>query len=137
MEERRKKLREVKTAKRSVETSIRLFGPANITSVLDRETFAEKLDNITRKLEEYLETSGEALEEFEELRDFGDGEKQEYARMIAEINSFTEDIIKKVNDNEVQVKKKIEQVITESEIRPNNNLKEFDNIEAQVEILEN
>ena len=38
-----RRMKEVKSAKRSVDTAIRMFGPANITSILDRDIFVDKL----------------------------------------------------------------------------------------------
>ena len=46
-----KLLEEIKVDQRSVETSIRIYGPANITSLLDMNTYAEKLSRISEKLE--------------------------------------------------------------------------------------
>ena len=104
-----KKLKEVKSSKRSVESAIKLFGPANVTSILDRDTYGHKLALITTRLETYLEKSGEAIEELEELRN--DETEIECDKKIDDINILTEAIIKKVNDNEGAVKKKIEEVI--------------------------
>ena len=42
------KLKELKSAKRAVDLAIRLFRPANVTSILDRETFVDKLAAITK-----------------------------------------------------------------------------------------
>ena len=42
------KLKELKSAKRGVDLAIRLFRPANVTSILDRETFVDKLAAITK-----------------------------------------------------------------------------------------
>merc|ERR1712106_744036 len=110
-----RRVKEVKSAKRSVETSIRMFGPANITSILDRDTFAKKLAIITTKLEMYMEKAEEVIEELDEVEKIKGETDGEYAIKIDEINSLTDDIIKKVNDNENEVKKKILEIIAESE----------------------
>jgi hypothetical protein len=115
MEGANRRLKEVKFAKRSVETGIRMFGASNITSILDRDTFSKRLGEITTKLEMYMDKSEEVIEELEELKDLNDEAEGEFDTMIDEINNLTDDIIKKVNDNEHQVKKKIEQVIAEHE----------------------
>jgi hypothetical protein len=47
----------------------------------------------------------------EELKDLKEEAEEECDKLIDEINNLTDDIIKKVNDNEQQVKMKIEQVI--------------------------
>ena len=107
------KLKEVKSAKRAVETAVKLFGPTNVTSILDRETFGDKLATITTKLETYLEKSEEVIEELEELRE--SETETECDKTIEEINTLTDAIIQKVNDNEHAVKKKIEEVVREYE----------------------
>ena len=76
MEGANRRLREVKSAKRSVETGIRMFGPANITSILDRDTFAKKLGEITAKLERYMEKSEEVIDELEALKDLQKGSRR-------------------------------------------------------------
>ena len=58
-----KKLKEIKSAKRRVESAIMLFGPANITSILDRKTFVDNLASIKTKLEEYIEKANKEVEE--------------------------------------------------------------------------
>ena len=108
-----KSLKEVKSAKRAVETAVKLFGPTNVTSILDRETFGDKLATITTKLETYLEKSEEVIEELEELRE--SETETECDKTIEEINTLTDAIIQKVNDNEHAVKKKIEEVVREYE----------------------
>jgi hypothetical protein len=113
MEVANKRMNEVKSAKRSVETGIRMFGPVNITSILDKDNFAKKLAEITAKLEMYMDKSEEVIEELEELKDLK--AEEECDKLIEEINNLTADIMKKVNDNEHQVKMKIEQVIAEHE----------------------
>ena len=63
-----KMMKEVKSAKRSVETAIKMFGPTNITSILDRDTYHPKLQAISTKLEIYIQKADEVLEEIEELK---------------------------------------------------------------------
>merc|ERR1712106_746259 len=115
-----RRVKEVKSAKRSVETSIRMFGPANITSILDRDTFAKKLAIITTKLEMYMEKAEEVIEELDEVEKIKGETDGEYAIKIDEINSLTDDIFKKVNDNENEVKKRILEIIAESEDNTDN-----------------
>ena len=112
MEGANRRLKEVKSAKRSVETGIRMFGPANITSILDKDTFAKKLGEITTKLESYMEKSEVVIDELEALKDLTEEAEEECDKMIDEINNLTDDIIKQVNDNEHQVKMKIDPVTT-------------------------
>eukprot|EP00092_Neocalanus_flemingeri_P023190 GFUD01025147.1.p1 GENE.GFUD01025147.1~~GFUD01025147.1.p1 ORF type:complete len:239 (+),score=97.38 GFUD01025147.1:61-777(+) len=107
------RMKEVRSAKREVESAIRLFGPANITSILDHGTFGDKLAAITVKLEMYMKKTEDVIEELEELKDSKEGTETECDRRVDEINTLTEVIVKKVNDNECEVKKKIEAVIRE------------------------
>jgi predicted nuclease with TOPRIM domain len=106
---------EWKAAKRRLESAIRIFGPDNVTSITDKETFGYKLASITRKLEIFIEKSQEVIDELEKLRDKDAETETEFVTGIDEINSFTEVIINKVNDNESKVKKKMEEVIKEFE----------------------
>ena len=108
-------LTELKSAKRVVESAIRLFGPANVTSILDRHTFADRLVVITTKLETYIEKAEEVITELEELKVSEVETEINCQRKIDEVNILTEAIIKKVNDNEYEVKMKIEEVIREFE----------------------
>ena len=64
-----KKLKEVKSAKKDVETAIRLFGPASVTNIQEREMFGDKLAAITKKLETYIENAQVIIAELEDLRD--------------------------------------------------------------------
>ena len=62
-----------------------------------------------------MEKSEVVIDELEALKDLKKEAEEECDKMIDEINNLTDDIIKKVNDNEHQVKMKIEQVIAELE----------------------
>ena len=88
-------LKEVKVSQRSVEMAIRLYGPANITSILDRDTYVDKLSKITEKLEVFLEKAC----------------KLEDLNSCDNISKVSEDLIEKVTRNENEVKKKIECLI--------------------------
>ena len=109
------KLKELKSAKKGVDLAIRMFRPANVTSILDRDTFVDKLAAITQKLENYIEKAEDVIEELEKLRDPKVATETEFGKYVDEINSLTEDIIKKVHDNESEIKKKIEKIIAASE----------------------
>jgi hypothetical protein len=108
-----KMMKEVKSAKRSVETAIRMFGPTNITSILDRDTYHQKLQAISTKLEIYIQKANEVIEEIEEIK--GSELETEISQNVAEINAISDGIFKKVNDNESDVKKKVEDIINLSE----------------------
>ena len=111
--------KEWRLAKRQVISAIRLFGPDNITSSLDGETFSDKLDQITSKLGVFIEKSQEVIDELEELRQNGAETEQEIFKRVEEVNSVTEVIIKKKNYNESNVKKKMEEVINECKLSKN------------------
>jgi gas vesicle protein len=110
-------LKEVKSAKRAVETAIRIFGPPNITSILDRDTFGEKLGAISTKLEIYIEMAEDMIAELEELKDC-----ESETECNRKINNLTKAIVKKVNENEFEVKKKIEKIMKEIEDNKNEKL---------------
>ena len=101
-------MKEVKSAKRSVETAIRMFGPTNITSILDRDTYHQNLRAISTKLEIYIQRADEVIEELN-----GCEPETEITKEVAEIESNSDAIIKKVNENESDVKKKMEEIIKE------------------------
>ena len=106
-------MKKLMSAKRSVETAIRMFGPANITSILDRDTYYQKLQAISTKLEIYIQKADEVLEEIEELK--GCEPETEIIKKVREIDAISNTIIKKVNDNESDVKKRMEEIINLSE----------------------
>ena len=106
-----KMMKEVNSSKRSVETAIRMFGPANITSILDRDTYYQKLQAISTKLEFYIQTAVEVIEELEDLK--GCEPETEIIKKVKEIDAISDAIFKKVNDNESDVKKKMEEIIKE------------------------
>ena len=108
--------KEWKSAKRHVLTALRLFGPDNITSITDFDTLNDKFDQITTKLGIFTEKSQTVVDELEELRNGRNDSAetdQEVVRRVEEINCVTEIIIKKKNDNEINVKKKMEEVMKE------------------------
>ena len=110
-------IKEVKTAKRTVETAVRLYGPANITSVLDRETYADKLAKIAEKLEIYFEKTDEVIEKLEALKSVET--EEDIDKTLSEISEISDTLVDKVTKNEINVKKKIEQII---QISSNDNL---------------
>ena len=77
--------------------------------------FGDKLVEITKKLETYIEKAQDMIEELEEFRDIEAGTETEIecVRRIEEIIFDIEDIKVKVNDNESKVKNKIEEVVKE------------------------
>ena len=95
-------MKEVKSAKRSVETAIKMFGPTNITSILDRDTYHQKLRAISAKLEIFIEKADEVIEEIKELK--GCEPETQIPKKVAEVDSIANAIIKKVNDNESEMK---------------------------------
>ena len=103
-----------------MDLAIRLFGPANVTSILDRETFNYKLADITKKLEIYIEKAEDIKEELYNFEDDKVDTVTECDRKKNEINSLTEAIIKKVHDNEYEIKKKMEDIINASDACPPN-----------------
>ena len=106
-----KMMKEVKSAKRSVETAIKMFGPTNITSILDRETYHQKLRAISAKLEIFITKADEVIEVIQELK--GCAPETQIPKKVVEVDSITDAIIKKVMDNEYAVKKKMEEIIKE------------------------
>ena len=106
-------------AMRRVESAIRLYGPDNVTSIMDYDTYRKKLDQISTKLGVFIEKSQEVIDELEELRHKGAETEQEVSRRVEEISSVTEVIIKRKNDNEINVKKKMEDVMKECNISKN------------------
>ena len=107
-------IKEVKTAKRTVETAVRLYGPANITSVLDRETYADKLAKIAEKLEIYFEKTDEVIEKLEALKSVET--EEDIDKTLSEISEISDTLVDKVTKNEINVKKKIEQIIKNSSL---------------------
>ena len=89
-----KMMKEVKSAKRSVETAIKMFGPTNITSILDRDTYPQKLRAISAKLEMFIQKADEVIEEIKELK--GCEPETQIPKKVAEVDSITDAIIKKV-----------------------------------------
>ena len=67
-----------------------------------------------------MEKAEEVIEDLDEVKKIKGETDGEYAIKIDEINSLTDDIIKKVNDNESEVKKKILEIIFESEYSADN-----------------
>ena len=88
-----------------------MFGPTNITSILDRDTYHQKLRAISAKLEMFIQKADEVIEEIKELK--GCEPETQIPKKVAEVDSITDAIIKKVNDNEYAVKKKMEEIIKE------------------------
>ena len=95
----------IKRARNKVESKLLLFGPNNITSILDKETYATKLQDIATTAETYLEISEEILQGLEDLKE---GRAAYYEKAAEEIKSDREDILKRVKENEHMVKKKME-----------------------------
>ena len=106
-------------AKRRVESAIRLYGPGNVTSTMDYDTYHNRLDQISKKLGVFIEKSQDVIGELEELRHKGAEREQEVSRRVKEVGFLTEVIIKKKNDNEINVKKKMEEVMKECNISKN------------------
>ena len=105
-------MKEVKSAKRAVERAIRIYGPDNIDSILDKETYEEKLEKITAKLETFLEKADEGIDMLDELK--GSEPNIAIDKKIEEIKSCSQAIENKVQQNESEVKKKIREVMEES-----------------------
>ena len=106
-------------AKRRVESAIRLYGPDNVTSIMDYDTYQNRLDQISTKLGVFIDKSQDVIGELEELGHKGAETEQEVSRRFEKISSVTEVIIKKKNDNEITVKKKMEEVMKECNISKN------------------
>ena len=84
----------IKRARNKVESKLLLFGPNNITSILDKDTYATKLQDIA---ETYLEISEEILQGLEDLKE---GRAAYYEKAAEEIKSDRENILKRVRENE-------------------------------------
>ena len=92
-------------AKRQVETALRIFGPENITSSLDFDTFSDKLDHINTKWEIFRDKSKELIDTLEDSTD----KRTEAGKVIFDMDIM----IKKKNKNENDVKQKIKQIMKE------------------------
>ena len=112
-----KLLEEIKVDQRSVETSIRIYGPANITSLLDMNTYAEKLSRISEKLEVFLEKADEVKDKLDILEKLESKETIDNGKRS--INDISNELVEKVTKNELEVKKKIECLIKASNGSPN------------------
>ena len=122
-------LKEIKVAQRSVETSIRIYGPANITSMLDKNTYAEKLARISEKLEVFLEKADEVKDKLDSLEKLESKEAIDNGKRS--INDISNALVEKVTKNELEVKKKIEGLIKASNGSPNTS--DLSTIEDQAE----
>ena len=103
----------VKRARNKVETKLLLFGPKNITSILDKETFATKLQDIATAAETYLEVSEEILQDLEDLKEGGE---EYYEKLVEEIKSDREEILSRVRENEYMVKRKVEEIMKQEDM---------------------
>ena len=88
-------------AKRQVESALRIFGPENITSSLDFDTFSDKLDHINTKWEIFRDKSKELIDTLDE------------STQIDKVIFAMDVMMKKKNKNENDVKQKIKQIMKE------------------------
>ena len=88
-------------AKRQVESALRIFGPENITSSLDFDTFSDKLDHINTKWEIFRDKSKELIDTLEE------------STQIDKVIFAMDVMMKKKNKNENYVKQKIKHILKE------------------------
>ena len=87
-------MKEVKVAKQAVERAIRVYGPPNINSILDKDTYVDKLGSISAKLDAYFEKSDEVVETLEGLK--GSEFETDIQKTIDEIEETSQALINKV-----------------------------------------